>query len=136
MKILHNIQRGLLAVTAAWLGAFSLAALLVPKYVASKGLGVAANATVGAFAQLGAGARLSLALIAMIAAFTPKPPRTLVSAIALGLLFGVGGVTFCRLLSIYSPAEAKPFATWLWIDGILGASLAITETVRYVRRNK
>jgi len=136
MSALHKLQRALLAISSVWLGAFSLAALLVPKYVAQRALGINATAALGAFEQLGAGARLALALIAAVAAMTPRPPRPLVMALALGLLAGVVGVQFNRVLLIYSVADVKPFSTWLWIDGGLGLALAATETARWALRKR
>jgi hypothetical protein len=134
MSVLHKVQRALCAVIACWLGAFALATILVPKYIATKAIGVAAPSALAAFAQLGAGTRLGLAIVAMVAAFMPRPARPLVSAIALGMFLGVVGVLFNRALGIYTPAEAKPFALWLWVDGLLAVSLGVSEILRYILR--
>jgi hypothetical protein len=129
--VVHKIQRALLATFALWAGAYALAMLLVPRAVVSRAVGLGATGALASMGQLGAGARLGLGLIALTAAFVPRPPRPLVAAIAIGLLAGVLGVVFNRVLGILTPADFKPFVRWLWIDGFFALALGATQIVRW-----
>jgi hypothetical protein len=131
LMLVHKIQRGLLAAFALWAGAWALAMALVPRPVLARAVGVSATGAAATMAQLAAGARLGLALVALTAAFVSRPPRPLVSAVAIGLLAGVLGVVFNRVLGILLPNDFKPWITWLSIDGFFGLALAATQVVRW-----
>ncbi len=74
--LLHKVQRVTLGIYAAIAGAASVLTVILPQHVARElmGHGMLPGAIVQA--QLHAGARIGLALVALAAAFTPRPPKS------------------------------------------------------------
>jgi hypothetical protein len=134
MNVVQKIQRALLAGFALWAGSFALASLLAPRAILARAIGAAVTGPSSTLMVLGGGMRLGLALVAGIAAFSPKPPRPLVGAIAIALVAELIGVVFNRALGTMNPVELKPFMTWIWIDALFALALGGTAIARRILR--
>jgi hypothetical protein len=136
ISIVHRVQRVALGAFALWAGAPSLAALIVPQLVIKTAAGkpVPAGIAVGVVIAMAA-MRLGLALVALVAARAPRPPRSLVAAIATATLVGVAALLVGGKLSTVPMPDVKGMWLWLAIDGVLGLTLASTALVRRLRRS-
>jgi hypothetical protein len=134
--MVHRVQRVALGAFALWAGAPSVAALIVPQLLARTAAGkvVPGGVAVAMVIELAA-MRLGLALVALVAARAPKPPRSLCAAVAIGALVGVAALLVAGKLATVPMADV--YAMWLWlvVDGALGLTLAATALIRRLRRN-
>src|SRR6185312_12142847 len=111
-----KVQRVTLGAYALIAGASSLLTVILPQQVARElmGHGMLPGAIVQA--QLHAGARLGLALVALAAAYTPRPPRVLVRAILIGLIASIAGPLFSAATNGVPWAELAAIKRGLWLD--------------------
>ena len=93
-------------------------------------MGASLTSTALIYSQLWAGARLSMALVALVAAFVARPPRALVWAVAIGLVAGLCGMWFAGAVSTVTWVELKPFWKWCAIDGLVALLLIATGLLR------
>ena len=135
LALIHKAQRALLAAYASWAGASALATLIVPRIVAREILGVNPPNAALLFAELWAGMRLTAALVALMAAYAPRPPRALVWALGIGLAAGALGLAFVGAVGTFAKPEVKPFLRLAAIEGIVAALLLGSSAVRaFLRR--
>src|SRR5262249_6217709 len=129
-------QRITLGLFALWAGATSILTLILPRWGAHQLFSVNLTAPQVLFWQLYGGARLGLALTALIAAYMPKPPRALVWAVTLGLFAEVVGPVFSLIISQLALADVKPYQKWLAADALFAIVLGGTQAARRVMRPK
>lgn len=134
MRHLHATQRIALAAFALWAGAAAILTLILPKWTAHELFSTNLSAPQILFWQLYGGARLGLALTALVAAWVPKPPRALVLAIALALAVEVIGPIFSLLVSAIGAPDLKPYLKWIYADGLFAAILFGTQAARRILR--
>ncbi len=130
LALLHKVQRVTLGGYAIIAGAASVLTLILPQQMARElmGHGMLPGAIVQA--QLHAAVRIGLALVALTAAFTPRPPRALVRAILVALIASLVGPIFSALTSGVPWAELSALKLGLWLDGIVAAILLGTGVAR------
>ncbi|MGZ3408123.1 MAG: MFS transporter, partial [Polyangia bacterium] len=123
LGLLHKVQRVTLGGYAIVAGASSLLTLILPQQVARElmGHGMLPGAIVQA--QLHAGARIGLALVALAAAFMPRPPRALVRAVLVALIASMAGPIFSALTNGVPWTELAAIKWGLWLDGIVAMVL-------------
>ena len=80
--------------------------------------------------QLLGGTQLGLALVALVLARAPKPSRTIVRAIALGLFCAVIGVSFATMVRAVPVPELRSFAPVIGFYGVVTIVLALTQLAR------
>lgn len=130
LTMLHQVQRLTLGAYALLAGASSLLTIILPQQVARELAGHALVPAATVQAQLHAGARLGLALVALVAAFTPRPPRALVRAILVGVIASAAGPIFSALTGGVPWAELETIRRGLWLDGIVATILLGTGVAR------
>ena len=97
LAVLYKVQRATFALWAAITGAFALLSIILPQVVV-KLLGAKALAGQPViYFERDAAARLGLALVALVCAFTPRPPRALVWIFFVLLVAGVVGPALVML---------------------------------------
>jgi hypothetical protein len=133
MKPVLSIQRAALAIWALVAGAIALVGLVLPNAVAHPLYGRALP-SLALLAELRAdGARLGLALVALVAASQPKPARVLVWAVFAGLAAGTLAVLFAQAVT-YAPApEVAMFRKVNVLDGLAALVLLGTQIARRAR---
>ncbi|HZS39754.1 MAG TPA: hypothetical protein VFF06_23135 [Polyangia bacterium] len=130
LETLQRVQRVTLAIYGAIAGALSLLTVLLPNWVAHLVTGRAvANAAI-LYSQREAGARLGLAMVALIAAWMPRPPRALVWAMFAALAAGVIGPILSKLAIALPLADLQPFNKLLVFDGAVALVLLVTQELR------
>jgi MFS transporter, OPA family, glycerol-3-phosphate transporter len=130
LAMLHKLQRVTLGAYALVAGASSLLTLILPQQVARELMGHAMLPGATLQAQLHAGARLGLALVALTAAFTPRPPRALVRAVLVALVASIAGPVFSALTGGVPWPELAALKRGLWLDGIVATILLGTGVAR------
>jgi hypothetical protein len=137
MRALVAIQRVTLAIWGVLAGALALAGILLPQWAAHQVYGKALTSAAMMFAERADGARLGLAVLALIAALTPKPPRALVWTMIIALAASAIGPSLARLLGYVTPVDAAPFWKGLAFDGAAALTLLVTQELRAwrVRQN-
>ena len=130
LGLLHKVQRVTLGGYALIAGASSLLTVILPQQMARElmGHGLLPGAIVQA--QLHAGARLGLALVALTAALTPRPPRALVRAVLVALIASMAGPIFSALTNGVPWPELAAIKWTLWLDGIVATVLLGTGVAR------
>jgi len=126
----HALERLILAGYGLGAGALSVIALILPQPLALETVGHYLLPGALLMSQLHAGARLGLALVALIAAQMPRPARPLVVAVALGLLASVVGPVFSFLTHAIPWPELRGVRTGLILDGMIAAVLLATTIAR------
>jgi hypothetical protein len=111
-------------------GALSVLTVILPQLVAHEVYGRSLAPAAIVWSQLYAGARLGLSLVALAAAFTPRPPRALVRAILVGLTASVVGPLFSAITSGVPWSEIKALRGSFFFDGGLALVLLATSMVR------
>jgi hypothetical protein len=125
-----RIERATLAVFGAVAGAYAILALLIPQRVATALFGHPLPAGGVLLHQLLGGTQLGLALVALVLARAPKPSRTIVRAIALGLFCAVIGVSFATMVRAVPVPELRSFAPVIGFYGVVTIVLALTQLAR------
>ncbi len=130
LALLHKVQRVTLGAYALVAGAASLLTVILPQQVARElmGHGMLPGAIVQA--QLHAGARLGLAIVALAAAYTPRPPRVLVRAVTIALIASIVGPLFSAVTGGVPWPELAAVKRGLWLDGIVVVVLLGTGIAR------
>jgi OPA family glycerol-3-phosphate transporter-like MFS transporter len=130
LALLHKVQRVTLGGYGIVAGALSVLTLILPQHVAREltGHGMLPGAIVQA--QLYSAVRIGLALVALTAAFTPRPPRALVRAVLVALLASVAGPIFSALTAGVPWTELAALKHGLWLDGIVAVVLLGTGVAR------
>jgi hypothetical protein len=130
LRTVHTVERIALGGWALVTGALSVVTLILPHLVMKElhGKGLVPGAVV--WNQIAGGARLGLALVAMSAAFTPRPPRALVRAILIGLLASAIGPLFSTLTQALPWAEIESLKKTFILDGALALLLIATTSMR------
>jgi peptidoglycan/LPS O-acetylase OafA/YrhL len=125
-----RVERATLAVLGCVAGAYAILALLIPQRVATALFGHALPPGGILLHELLGGTQLGLALVALVAARAPKPPRTIVRAIALGLFCAVVGVSFSTMVRAVPVPELRSFAPVVGFYGVVTILLALTQLAR------
>jgi hypothetical protein len=138
LELVCRVQRVTLALYGAVAGALSLLTVLLPSWVAHLVTGRAVSSVALLYSQREAGARLGLAVVALIAAFMPKPPRALVWAMFIGLMAGLVGPLLSKVGNVVPLADLAPFHKLLLFDGAVALVLLFTQELRaaILRRRK
>jgi hypothetical protein len=71
-----------------------------------------------------------VAVVALVAAWMPRPPRALVRAVLLAALASIVGPLFSALTSTVPWSEIEPLKKGLWLDGLLALALLSTSVLR------
>jgi hypothetical protein len=136
LSVIHKLQRAVLVLWALVGGGISLLTLIVPRVVIKEVVGVGVTPAAVIFCQMLGGMQLGLALVALVAALVPRPPRTLVWAIGIALASGNLAAVFSALLNTVAQSELKPFNHWLWVNGGFAGLLLGTAAVREILRRR
>lgn len=130
LALLHKVQRVTLLAYGLLAGASSLLTLILPQQVARElmGHGLAPSAVVQG--QLHAGVRLGLAVVALTAAFMPRPPRALVRAVLIAVLASIVGPLFSAVTGGVPWIELAGLKLGLWLDGAVATVLLGTGIAR------
>ncbi len=130
LALLHKVQRVTLGAYGAIAGAASVLTVILPQHVARELAGHGMPPAALVQSQLHAGARLGLALVALAAAFTPRPPRALVRAVLVALIACIVGPIFSALTNAVPWTELASLKPELWLDGIIAVVLLGTGVAR------
>ncbi len=114
-------------------GAYAVLALVIPQRVARELLGHPLPPGGVLLHQMMGGVQLGLAIVAIIAARTPRPPRALVRAVALGLGFAVGGPVLAAITQSVPWTELRSYAAFLGVDAFIAVFLLVTQLARRAR---
>jgi hypothetical protein len=134
LAILYKVQRATLGLYAIYAGTVALLTLFVPRVVTKFQVGASLSSTAVVYSQLWAGTRLTVAITALAAAVTPKPPRALVGAIAVGLTASLLGMWFVGAMTTVPWVDLKPFWKWSAIEGLVATILIATAAARAILR--
>ncbi len=126
----HRIERVLLGAWALVAGAVSVLTIILPQVVARELYGHPLNPGAMVWSQLFGGARLALALMALSAAMSPRPPRAMVRALVIGLVATLAGPIFSLLTGALPWAELQSLRFGLLLDGAAAAVLLATSVMR------
>jgi OPA family glycerol-3-phosphate transporter-like MFS transporter len=128
--LVHKTERVTLAAYALLAGASSVMSIILPQKVALELGGRALSPQALVQAQLHAAARIGLGIVALTAAFTPRPPRMLVRALLVAVIASMVGPVFSALVGVVPWTELDPLRRGLWLDGVVAAILLASEVVR------
>jgi OPA family glycerol-3-phosphate transporter-like MFS transporter len=130
LAMLHTVQRITLGTYGLLAGASSVLTLILPQVMAREIIGH--NLLPGALvqSQLYAAVRIGLSMVALAAAFTPRPPPALVRAVLVALIASVAGPLFSALTGVVPWAEIGGLKLGLWLDGVLATVLVGTSVAR------
>ncbi len=127
------VERFTLGLFAASAGGYAVLALLISERLSRAVYGHALPPGGVLLHSMMAGMQLGLAIVALLCARSPKPPRTLVRAIAVGLAFTVAGPLFGAAMQQIPVADLRSFAPLLGLDALVALTLAATQLARRVR---
>jgi MFS transporter, OPA family, glycerol-3-phosphate transporter len=130
LALLHKVQRVTLGAYAAIAGAASVLTVILPQHIAKELAGHGMPPAAIVQSQLHAGVRLGLAMVALVAAFTPRPPKALVRAIMVALVASIVGPLFSAMTGGVPWTELAPLKMGLWLDGVVAAILLGTSVAR------
>jgi hypothetical protein len=80
-----------------------------------------------------AGVQLGLALVALVAARTPRPPRTLVRAVTFGVGAAVAAPLFAAITQAVPCTELRAYSPILGVDALVAVVLIATQLARRAR---
>lgn len=126
------VERVTLALFAAVAGSYAMLALLVTQRVSRAVYGHALAPGGVLLHSMMAGMQLGLAIVALTCSRSPKPPRTLVRAIAVGLACTVAGPLFGTAMQQIPVADLRSFAPFLGFDALVAVVLGCTQLARRV----
>jgi len=130
LMLLHKVQRVTLGAYAVVAGAASVLTVILPQHVAKDLVGHGLPAAAVVQSQLHAGVRLGLAMVAMVAAYTPRPPKALVRAIMVALIASIVGPMFSAITGGVPWTELATLKMSLWLDGAVATILLGTSVAR------
>jgi OPA family glycerol-3-phosphate transporter-like MFS transporter len=130
LKNVFAVERVAMGGWALVAGAIGVLTLILPQVVARELYSHTLSPGAVVWSQMFGGTRVGLAIIALAAAFTPRPPRALVRALLIGLLATVIGPLFSAITSGVSWAEVQPLRLLLYLDGAVALVLLATSVVR------
>jgi hypothetical protein len=130
LQSVHKAERVFLGLWASIAGIVSVLTIILPQHVAKEIYGHSLSPQSLIWTQLNGGARLALALVAVAAATTPRPPKVLGRALVIGLIASVVGPVFSSLTGMVPWAEMQPLKFGLWLDGLAAAALLGVSVVR------
>jgi hypothetical protein len=130
LAVLYRVQRATLAVWGALAGALALAGLIFPGPTAQRLLGRALPSLALLATERGDAARLGLAVIALVAALQPRPPRALVWALFAALTAASLILLVSRLIQNASPPDIAAYTKLAIMDGTAAVVLLATQEVR------
>jgi OPA family glycerol-3-phosphate transporter-like MFS transporter len=130
LALLHKVQRVTLGVYGVLAGASSVLTIILPQQVARELIGHALLPGAVLQSQLHAGARIGLCIVALAAAFTPRPPRVLVRAVLIALLASMAGPLFSAITNGVAWTELAALKRGLWLDGVVATLLLATSVAR------
>ena len=125
-----KIERAALALYGCVAGAYAILALLIPQRVAKAVLGHTLPAGGVLLHEMLGGMQLGLVLVALVLTRAPKPARTMVRAVALGLLCEVAGAAFATAMQGVPVPELKAYAPLLAFDLAVAIALGATQLLR------
>ncbi len=111
-------------------GAYAVLGLVIPQKLARELLGHPLPPGGVLLHQMMAGVQLGLALVALVAARTPRPPRALVRAIALGLGFAAAGPLLAAITQSVPWPELRSYGAVLGLDAFVALFLLLTQLAR------
>jgi OPA family glycerol-3-phosphate transporter-like MFS transporter len=126
----HLVQRVALGLWATIAGAYSVLAIILPQKLARETMGRALPAAGVVFHQRFGGAQLGLALVALVAASTARPPKVLVRAVLLALIASLVGPLFSAITQTIAFTDLAPLKGGMLLDGLLVVVLLGTSVVR------
>ncbi|MEO6952483.1 MAG: hypothetical protein ABI321_11765 [Polyangia bacterium] len=127
------IERVTLGLFAAVAGGYAVLALLIPQRLARAVFGHALAPGAVLLHSMMGGMQLGLALVALVCARSPKPPRTLVRAIAAGLVFTVAGPLFGTAMQQIPVPELQSYSPLLGFEALVALTLVATQLARRVQ---
>ncbi len=127
---IHLVERVALALFGAIGGGYAVLAWVLPQWVARQFLGRALPPAGVLLHQMMAGMQLGVAIVAVIAARTPRPPRALVRGVAVALAFTALGPVLAAVTQSVQWPELKAYAPLLGLDLLVAVLLVITQTHR------
>lgn len=130
LMLLHKVQRVTLGAYAVVAGAASVLTVILPQHVAKDLIGHGLPAAAVVQSQLHAGVRLGLAMVALVAAYTPRPPKALVRAIMVALIASIVGPMFSAITGGVPWTELATLKMSLWLDGVVATILLGTAVAR------
>jgi len=130
LALLHKAQRVTLGAYGIIAGAASVLTVILPQHVARELAGHGMPPAAIVQSQLHAGVRIGLAMVALAAAFTPRPPRALVRAVLVALIASLAGPLFSAVTGGVPWTELAALKMGLWLDGIVAVLLLGTSVAR------
>ena len=124
------VERVTLALFAAVAGSYAMLALLVPQRLAHAMFGHALPPGGVLLHSMMGGMQLGLVLVALVCARSPRPPRALVRAIAIGLAVTVAGPVFGAAMQQVPVPELRSYAPLLGFDLLVALILLATQIAR------
>jgi hypothetical protein len=116
LAIVYRVQRAVLGVYGLVAGALGLAMLVMPRVSARGLLGLQLTSLAVGIGALFGAMRLGCALVALVTAYVPKPPRALVWSLAIALALSALGLWFATIVDA-PPRELKPLWRIAGLDG-------------------
>ena len=114
-------------------GAYAILALIIPQRLSRELLGHPLPPGGVILHQMLAGVQLGLAVVAFVAARAPRPPRTLVRAIAFGLAAAALGPLFAAVTQSVPWPELRSYGVLLSFDLFVALLLGVTQLQRRAR---
>jgi OPA family glycerol-3-phosphate transporter-like MFS transporter len=114
-------------------GAYATLALLIPQRLSRELLGHVLPPGGVLLHQMLAGVQLGLAIVALVAARTPRPPRSLTRAVAFGLGAAALGPLFAAITQSVPWPELKAYGAILGFDLLIAVVLGVTQLARRAR---
>jgi OPA family glycerol-3-phosphate transporter-like MFS transporter len=130
LGLVHRVERIALGGWAIVAGSLSVIAIILPQVLARELLGHILVPSALVMAQLNTGARLGVALVALVAAWMPRPPRALVRAVMLAALASVVGPLFSAITGGVAWSEIQALKNGFYLDGLLVVLLLSTSVLR------
>ncbi len=126
LRLIHKIERVVLGAYALLIGAPSLLMVILPRAVLHEFFRGAPSSTAIIVAQLLAGAQIGLAMVALVAALLPQPPRMLLRALTLALVASLAGPLFSVMTqaSVYT-ADVHALLPLLLCQGFVALVLGL-----------
>jgi OPA family glycerol-3-phosphate transporter-like MFS transporter len=128
-----SVERLALALFGLTGGAYATLALVIPQRLAHEVLSHALPPGGVLLHQMMAGVELGLAVVALVAARSPRPPRALVRAVALGLAASTLGPLFAGITQAVPWSELRAYAPLLGLDLFVAVVLTATQLARRAR---
>jgi hypothetical protein len=126
----HKIERITIGAWSMIAGVVSVLTIILPQAISRELYGHSLAPTAILWSQLFGGARLALAMIGLGAAMSPRPPKTLVRALVIGLLASIVGPIFSALTGTVPWTDLQSLKFGLYLDGLVAAILLGTSVVR------